>query len=156
MSGRRRHAVPNLCANWLRLHWSLIDELGCLVACSINAFENIAQTHEIVLLSQSVMSISTPSGSAKACLPMGHACKSLWMRTPACRRHVFSALIVETRWRYCPGLARRHNVLHLEADVIEALAHASVQVFVVWSDQKTDFAVGERYFLVSGKLFDAL
>ena len=55
-----------------------------------------------------------------------------------------------------PGLARRHNVLHLEADVIEALAHASVQVFVAWSDQKTDFAVGERYFLVSGKLFDAL
>jgi len=54
-----------------------------------------------------------------------------------------------------PGLAR-HNVLHLEADVIEALAHASVQVFVAWSDQKTDFAVGERYFLVSGKLFDAL
>jgi hypothetical protein len=55
-----------------------------------------------------------------------------------------------------PGLARRHNVLHLEADVIEALAHASVQVFVAWSDQKTDFAVGKRYFLVSGKLFDAL
>ena len=104
LSGRKRHAVPNLCANWLRLQWSLIVELGCIVACSINGFENIAQTHEIVLLSQSVMSISTPSGSAKACLPMGHACKSLWMRTPACRRYVFSALIVEMRWRYCQVL----------------------------------------------------
>ena len=100
------------------------------------------------------MSISTPSGSAKACLPMGHACKSLWMRTPACRRHVFSALIVEMRWRYCQVLPA--TPFDLEADVIEALAHASVQVFVAWSDQKTDFAVGERYFLVSGKLFDAL